>query len=60
MNTMAHMAGLVSTVYMAYFVFGELGNQYLGWAFVVLSVWLVISMMFAIEEDWISRFGVNE
>ena len=57
MNTIAHAAGLICTLYLALFCFREMDEPHLGWAFIVLSVWMLGSTMLAIYHDWIIGFG---
>ena len=57
MNTIAHAGGLVATMFLARFAFVDFGEPVLGWAFIVVSVWVFSSMLLAIHHDWMVRFG---
>ena len=41
MNTIAHVAGLIGCVWLMRLSFGELSEPLLGWAMVVVSLWMV-------------------
>ena len=69
MNTLAHIAGLISTLWLAYVSFSVFGAedpaagvtvpgaQYLGWAFVILALYFIPRLIIAMRYDFIDPIG---
>jgi hypothetical protein len=70
MNTLAHIAGLISTLWLAYVSFSVFaaeppaegarqvpGAEYLGWAFVILALYFIPRLIIAMRYDFIDPIG---
>ena len=66
MNTMMHLAGIISSLMIAFFCLVLVGGgsdavlpqaRYLGWAFVVIALMLIPGMIIAMRYDFIYPLG---
>ena len=57
MNIVAHIAGLMSAIYITQYVFVELESQLLGWVCVTVGLWLLLNLFAAMKHDWLFPWG---
>ena len=51
MNVLASIAALIATLWLSVFCFDTLGNAYLGTAFIVVFFFMIVSTLFAVQDD---------
>ena len=52
MNTLAHLAAFIAVLWLSYWLFITVNNDFLGYMALVLVLWVSASLYYAAMDDW--------